>query len=65
METGIDFIKNKKGSRIQKTRIIITSAFTDLDYLLQATELHLIKYIVKPITNDKLMEALNHFDKIL
>ena len=44
-----------------KIRIIITSAYTDLDYLLQATELHLIKYIVKPITQDKLMEALESF----
>ncbi len=61
-ETGIDLIKKIRESD-SKTRIIITSAFTDLDYLLQATELHLIKYIVKPITNDKLMEALESFVK--
>ncbi len=61
-ETGIDLIKKIRESD-SKTRIIITSAFTDLDYLLQATELHLIKYIVKPITNDKLMEALEAFVK--
>ena len=46
-----------------KTRVIITSAYTDLNYLLEATELHLVKYIVKPITNDKLMEALESFVK--
>ena len=59
-ETGIDLVKKIRKSD-SKTRIIITSAFTDLEYLLQATELHLIKYIVKPITQDKLMEALQSF----
>lgn len=59
-ETGIDLVKKIRKSD-SKTRIIITSAFTDLEYLLQATELHLIKYIVKPITQDKLMEALEAF----
>lgn len=59
-ETGIDLIKKIRKSD-SKIRIIITSAYTDLDYLLQATELHLIKYIVKPITQDKLMEALESF----
>ncbi len=59
-KTGIDFIKDirKKDS---KTRVIITSAFTDLDYMLSAAELHLVKYIVKPITNEKLFEALENF----
>ena len=59
-ETGIDLVKKIRKSD-SKTRIIITSAFTDLEYLLQATELHLIKYIGKPITQDKLMEALEAF----
>ena len=59
-ETGIDLIKKVRKSD-SKTRIIITSAHTDLDFLLQATELHLIKYIVKPITEDKLMEAFEAF----
>ncbi len=59
-ETGIDLIKKVRKSD-SKTRIIITSAHTDLDYLLQAVELHLIKYIIKPITQDKLIEALETF----
>ncbi|PUE63594.1 response regulator transcription factor [Arcobacter caeni] len=59
-ETGIDLVKKIRKSD-SKTRIIITSAYTDLEYLLQATELHLIKYIIKPITQDKLMEALESF----
>ena len=61
-ETGIDLIKKVRQTD-SKTRIIITSAYTDLNYLLEATELHLIKYIVKPLTNDKLMEALESFVK--
>jgi DNA-binding response OmpR family regulator len=59
-ETGIDLIKKIRKSD-SKTRIIITSAHTDLDYLLQAAELHLVKYIVKPMTQDKLMNALEAF----
>ena len=59
-ETGLDLVK-KIRKPDSKIRIIITSAYTDLEYLLQATELHLIKYIIKPITQDKLMEALEGF----
>jgi DNA-binding response OmpR family regulator len=61
-ETGIDLIKRIRMND-SKTRIIITSAFTDLEYMLQATELHLIKYIIKPITQDKLMGSLESFIK--
>ncbi|WP_072682475.1 response regulator transcription factor [Arcobacter sp. LA11] len=61
-ESGIELVK-----RIRKTdskvRVIITSAHTDLDYMLEATELHLVKYIVKPITEVKLTEALEAFIK--
>ncbi len=61
-ETGIDLIK-----RIRKTdskvRVIITSAHTDLNYMLDATELHLVKYIVKPLTDANLFEALAAFIK--
>jgi DNA-binding response OmpR family regulator len=61
-ETGIDLIKKIRASD-SKTRIIITSAYTDLEYMLEAAELHLVKYIVKPITQDKLMNALDSFIK--
>ncbi len=40
------------------TPIIIATAHTQTDYLLQAVELQLIKYIIKPITSSKLKEAL-------
>lgn len=61
-ETGIELIK-KIRKRDSKVRVIITSAHTDLDYMLEATELHLVKYIVKPITEAKLTEALEAFVK--
>lgn len=61
-ETGIELIKKIRKTD-SKIRVIITSAFTDLDYMLEATELHLVKYIVKPITEVKLNEALEAFIK--
>ena len=60
--TGIELIK-KIRLRDSKTRVIITSAFTDLEYMLEATELHLVKYIVKPITEENLSLALESFIK--
>ena len=61
-ETGIELIKKIRKTD-SKVRVIITSAHTDLDYMLQATELHLVKYIVKPLTEIKLIEALEAFLK--
>ncbi|WP_228286218.1 response regulator transcription factor [Arcobacter vandammei] len=59
-ETGIEFIK-KIRQNDKNTRVIITSAYTNTDYLLSATELFLLRYIVKPITQDKLNEAFELF----
>ena len=42
----------------ENTPIIITTAFTDQDYLLQAIELNLVKYLIKPIQEELLNEAL-------
>jgi DNA-binding response OmpR family regulator len=61
-ESGIELLKKIRETD-SKTRAIITSAYTDLNYLLEATELYLVKYIIKPITNDKLMDALESFVK--
>ena len=61
-ESGIELVKKIRKTD-SKTRVIITSAYTDLDYMLEATELHLVKYIVKPITEAKLTEALEAFIK--
>lgn len=58
--TGLELIKKIRETN-PKVRVIITSAHTDLNYLLDATELHLVKYIVKPITEEKLTTALTAF----
>ena len=43
----------------KKTPIIVLTAFMNPEYLLEAIELRLIKYIVKPMTNHKLDIALS------
>ena len=40
------------------TPIIIMTAYSDTEYLLKATELNLIKYLIKPIDEELLEEAL-------
>jgi len=54
---GIDMARYIRAED-QKTPIIVATAYTDQDYLMKAVELQLVKYIVKPITKDKLMGAL-------
>jgi len=55
---GLAMVKKIRKSD-KNTPIIITTAYTDTEYLMQAVELQLIKYIVKPINSKKLSEALN------
>lgn len=43
----------------KKVQIIVATAHSDTDYLIQAVELQLVKYIIKPITKEKLLDALN------
>jgi len=57
---GLDLIK-KIRKHDSKVRIVIVSAHTDLDYMLNAVELHLVKYIIKPITEAKLIDVFNAF----
>jgi len=42
----------------KNVQIIVATAHSDTDYLMQAVELQLVKYIIKPITKDKLVSAL-------
>lgn len=55
---GLTMVKKIRKSD-KSTPIIITTAYTDTEYLMQAVELQLIKYIVKPINSKKLSEVLN------
>lgn len=42
-----------------EVKVIMLTAFSDKKYLLEATELKLVKYLVKPITRDDLKLALD------
>jgi DNA-binding response OmpR family regulator len=42
----------------KNVQIIVATAHSDTEYLMQAVELQLVKYIIKPVTKEKLLEAL-------
>ncbi|MBL0708724.1 MAG: response regulator [Sulfurimonas sp.] len=54
---GIDMASYIR-SQDKDVQIIIATAHSDTEYLLKAVELQLVKYIIKPITKDKLVGAL-------
>jgi len=54
---GLEMAKNIR-KLDKKIPIIITTAFTTNEYLLEAVELQLIKYIAKPVSPKKLNDAL-------
>ena len=60
--SGIEVIK-----RVRETHstlpIVVISAYTKTDYLLESVELKLDKYIVKPLTTDKLYDMLKVLTK--
>ena len=61
--TGIELAK-KIRKISDKTQILVISAHTEIDYMLEAVELSLVRYIIKPITETKLFEALERFLEI-
>lgn len=54
---GLEFVKEIR-KRDKKCQIIIITAFSDTDYLLKAVELNLVKYLIKPIQESDLNEAI-------
>ncbi len=55
---GLDMARYIR-SKDQDVQIIIATAHTDTDYLMKAVELNLVKYLVKPVTKEKLLGALS------
>ena len=54
---GLSMIKEIRKTD-KSTKMIIATAFTKTEYLLEAVELGLIKYLVKPITQNKLIDIV-------
>ncbi len=61
---GLELIKKIRDIRADMP-IIVVSAYTKTDYLLESVELKLDKYIVKPLTSRKLYELLMKLEKEL
>lgn len=55
---GLEFVE-KIRQKDKKVQIIITSAFSNKEYLLKAIELQLVKYLIKPINENELEKALD------
>lgn len=51
-------LSKKIREKDSNTKIIVSTAFSDKSYLLDAIELNLEKYIIKPLTNRNLLPAL-------
>lgn len=56
---GVDFIHKIRESD-KEICIIVVTAYTSEKYLLQLIDMHIEKYIIKPITLDKLISALEN-----
>lgn len=55
--SGLELVKKIRHFD-DKVQIIILTAFTDTNYLLEAVELGLVKYLIKPIRHDKMLPVL-------
>jgi len=61
---GLELIKKIRSSD-SKIPIIVTSAHTDQDFLLESIKLSLVEYVVKPIREDDLNKLLQECAKTL
>lgn len=56
-QNGLDFVENVRKEN-QTVRVIVLTAHSDQQWLLQATQLKLTTYLLKPIERTKLRDAL-------
>ncbi|DAB33141.1 MAG TPA: hypothetical protein CFH79_00055 [Sulfurospirillum sp. UBA11407] len=61
---GVDFIKKIRQEN-KNIPIIVTSAYTDKDFLLESIKLSLVEYVVKPIRESTLIELLTTCAKLI
>ncbi|HIP30099.1 MAG TPA: response regulator transcription factor [Sulfurospirillum arcachonense] len=61
---GLELIKKIREDD-HDTPIIVTSAYTDQDFLLESIKLSLVEYVVKPIKESDLNRLLNECAKVL
>lgn len=54
---GLEFIQRIR-KKDDKTQVIVISAFSHKEYLLKAIELQLVKYLIKPVKETQLYDAL-------
>jgi DNA-binding response OmpR family regulator len=55
---GLTFCK-KVREKDNTTPVIIMTAYSHTEYLLQATELNLVKYLIKPVDEESLTDAIS------
>jgi len=61
---GLEFVKLVRKDDT-KTPIIVTSAYTDQEYLLESIKLSLVEYLIKPIKSNDLNNVLEETAKYL
>lgn len=61
---GLEFVKKVRETN-RNIPVVMITAHTDKEYLLEAVELHMEKYIVKPVDIDELFETLEKCINIL
>lgn len=63
-ESGIEFAKYIR-SQDKTTPMVIMSAYTEKEYLLNAIKLQLVDYLVKPIDFDDILNTLKNSAKVI
>lgn len=56
---GLDFLRTVKNDLEMELPSIVTTAFTDTEYLLDAIKLHVDNYIIKPVNIKELLNSLH------
>ena len=56
---GLDFLRTLKYNLEIELPSIVTTAFTDTEYLLDAIKLHVDNYIIKPVNIKELLNSLH------